>query len=420
MSINDCFVAPDKLVSLDDALALLAARLNPVTETEELPLADCSGRVLASDLVARVTVPPFMNAAMDGFAYRRADVPGATDLRVADRVAAGHPSTHRFGAGEAARIFTGAPMPEGLDTVAMQEDCIVETRDGTEFVRVPAMLASGANIHHAGLDFSVGQTVVEAGRRLRPQDVGIAAAAGHARLRVHRPLRVAVFSTGDEVVEPGEPLRPGAIYSSNRHALMALAGRLGCAVEDLGNLPDDLDVTARALAEASQRVDLLITTGGVSVGGEDHVRAAVERNGEIHLWRMLIKPGKPTALGRVGPAAFVGLPGYPVSAQVMFMIFARPVIHRLSGAVAEPVSPWRFKVASASSYTKNTARREFVRAKLETGADGAPQARLYRAQDSNVISSLVETDGLVDLREETKRIAPGMPVDFIPYSALHW
>lgn len=423
MPINDCFVAPDKLVSLDDALDLLAARLEPVTGVEELPLAACSGRVLASDVVARATVPPFMNAAMDGFAYRHAEVSaaaGVEGLRVADRVAAGHPSAHRFTAGEAARIFTGAPVPEGLDTVAMQEDCVVETRDGTEFVRLPPTVTVGANIHLAGSDFSAGQIVVKGGRRLRPQDVGIAAAAGHARLTVRHRLRVAVFSTGDEVVEPGEPLRPGAIYSSNRHALMALAGRLGCAVEDLGNLPDDLDVTARALAQASERVDLLITTGGVSVGGEDHVRAAVERNGEIHLWRMLIKPGKPTALGRVGRAAFVGLPGYPVSAQVMFMIFARPVIHRLSGALAEPISPWRFKVASVSSYAKNTARREFVRARLEAGPDGAPQARLYRVQDSSVISSLVETDGLVDLREETKRIEPGTAVDFIPYSALHW
>jgi molybdopterin molybdotransferase len=420
MSINDCFVAPDKLIPLDDALAQLAARLSPVTATEDLPLAECHGRVLAADVVARVTAPAFANAAMDGFAFRHADLAGARPLTVVDRIAAGHPSARDFAAGEAARIFTGAPMPEGLDTVAMQEDCKTETRDGADVVTLPAEIARGANVHPAGLDFAAGQAVVKAGRRLRPQDVGMAAAAGHARLTVHRRLKVAVFSTGDEIVEPGAPLRPGAIYSSNRHALMAWAAGLGCAIEDLGNLPDDLEVTARALHDASVRADLLITTGGVSVGGEDHVRAAVERNGAIHLWRMLIKPGKPTALGHVGKAAFVGLPGYPVSAQAMFMMFARPVILRLSGALAEPMAPWRFRVASASSYRKNTARREFVRAKLEPGPDGAPQARLYRVQDSVVLSSLVDSDGLVDLREDTKRVEPGTMVDFIPYAGVQW
>jgi len=418
-SLNDCFVAPDKLISLDQALAHLAERIVPVTGIEELPLALCPGRILARDVVAQVTVPPFANAAMDGFAFRHGDG-AAGPLRVVERIAAGHPSAHRFGPGEAARIFTGAPMPQGLDTVAMQEDCTTATNDGAEHVTLPQGLAPGANVHFAGNDYSAGQTVVRAGRRLRPQDVGMAASAGHPRLAVHRRLKVAVFSTGDEVTEPGEALRPGAIYSSNRHALMALAGRLGCAVEDLGNLPDNLDVTARALKDASERVDLLVTTGGVSVGGEDHVRAAVERNGAIHLWRMLVKPGKPTALGNVGKAAFVGLPGYPVSCQVMFMMFARPVILRLAGAVAEPIAPTRFRVPSASSFGKNTARREFVRARLEAGPGGTFHARLFKKQDSSVLSSLVESDGLVDLREETKRIEPGEMVDFIPYSALHW
>ncbi len=422
MSINDCFVAPDKLIPLDDALAQLTTRLTPATGTEEVPLAAAAGRILAADVVARVTAPSFANAAMDGFAFRHEDLARADDhgLRVADRIAAGHPSAHRFAAAEAARIFTGAPLPDGLDTVAMQEDCAVTGSGAEERVVVPATVAKGANIHRAGLDFTAGSVVVQRGRRLRPQDVGMAAAAGHARVSVHRRLKVAVFSTGDEVVEPGDPLRPGAIYSSNRHALMAWAAGLGCAVEDLGNLPDDLDVTARALAEAAERVDLLITTGGVSVGGEDHVRAAVERNGAIHLWRMLIKPGKPTALGNVGRAAFVGLPGYPVSCQVMFMMFARPVILRLAGATAEPVAPRRYRMLSASTYAKNSARREFVRASVEVDTDGTQRARLFRVQDSVVLSSLVDSDGLVDLREDVRRIEPGTPVEFIPYAAVQW
>lgn len=423
MTLNDCFAAPDKLVSLDEALAYLAERVHPVAEIEELPLAACAGRVLAGDVVARVTSPPFANAAMDGFAFRHADL--AADgsgalLRVAARIAAGHPSDYRFLPGEAARIFTGAPMPATLDTVVMQEDCAIETHDGHEWVRVPAGVAHGHHVHAAGQDFCAGDAVLKAGRRLRPQDVGMAAASGNPRLPVYKPLRVAVFSTGDEVIEPGEPLPPGAIYSSNRHALMALAAGLGCVITDLGNLPDDLEVTAGALARAAQSHDLLITTGGASVGGEDHVRAAVEKNGAIHLWRMLVKPGKPTALGNVGPAAFVGLPGYPVSAQVMFMIFARPVILRLAGAVAEPMSAWRFRVPAAFAYAKNTARREFVRARLESNGEAGPAAQLFRAQDSSILSSLVETHGLIDLREETKRVEPGQMVDFIPYQTLQW
>jgi len=416
-ALADRFAAPGGMIPLDQAHAYLAERIAPAVSAEEVPLAACAGRVLAEDVVARVTSPPFANAAMDGFAFRAADLAAGAPLRVADRIAAGHPSLHRFAPGETARIFTGAPLPEGLDTVAMQEDCAEE--EGGARVRIPASTAPGANVHRAGLDFSAGETVLEAGRRLRPQDVGMAAAAGYPRLKLRQRLRVAVFSTGDEVKEPGETLAPGEIYSSNRYALLALAAGLGCDTEDLGNLPDDLAVTARALARAAERVDLLITTGGVSVGGEDHVRAAVEREGAIHLWRLMVKPGKPTALGHVGRAAFVGLPGYPVSAQVMFMVFARPVILRLAGAVREPMLPQPLRVASASGYAKGTARREFVRARLETGPEGAPRARLYRVQDSVVLSSLVQSDGLADLRETTKRVEPGEMLDFIPYAALH-
>lgn len=422
MRPNDRFAAPEKLISLDQALAYLAERIEPVVGTEEVPLAAAAGRVLAADLVARVTSPPFDNAAMDGFAVRFADLaPGMpTTLRVADRIAAGHASGRRFAPGEAARIFTGAPIPDGLDSVIMQEDCAVEERDGAEYVRVPAGIPRGKYVHAAGQDFAAGATLLRAGHRLRPQDVGIAAAAGAPRLSVFRRLRLAVFSTGDEVREPGEALPAGAIYGSNRYALISLAAGLGCAVSDLGNLPDDVDTTARALSEAARGNDLLLTTGGVSVGGEDHVRAAVERDGAIHLWRMLLKPGKPTALGNVGAAAFIGLPGYPVSAQVMFMILARPLILRLSGATREPMSAWRFRLPAAFAYDKNTQRREFVRARLEAGADGAPRASLFRSQESSLISSLVESDGLIDLREEVRRVEPGAPVDFIPYQTLQW
>ena len=229
-----------------------------------------------------------------------------------------------------------------------------------------------------------------------------------------------VFSTGDEVVEPGQPLPEGAIYGCNRHSVAALCTGMGCVVEDLGNIPDDLEKTVACLEVAAGRCDLLITTGGVSVGDEDHVRAAVERLGAIHLWRLAVKPGKPTALGHVSGVPFVGLPGYPVSAVVTFMMIARPVILRLAGAVAEPLRPQRYPVRAAFGFDKNHSRRQFVRVSLRDGEDGRPEALLYRSQEPNVLSSLVDSDGLVDLRESLRQVRPGDMVDFIPYAVLQW
>jgi molybdopterin molybdotransferase len=411
------------LIPLDQALAFLAERLTPVVTPEHVPLAEACGRVLAEDVVAGANSPPFASAAMDGFAFRAADLPAGGEsplLPVVARVAAGHVATVRIGPGHAVRIFTGAPLPDGVDTVAMQEDCQVERRGEDELVRLPAGQARGTYVRQVGEDFTAGTVVLRAGRRLRPQDVAMAASVGRPHLSVFRRLRAAVFSTGDEVVEPGQALPPGKIYSSNRYALMALAGGLGCAVTDLGNLPDRLDVTRRALLSASEGHDLLITSGGVSVGGEDHVRDAVASAGTLHLWRMAIKPGKPTALGHVGKAAFIGLSGYPVAAQVTFMMLARPVILRLSGALAEPMLPWHFQVPSTFSFVKTTARRQFVRARLQVGDGGRSEAILYRSQEPNVVSSLVDSDGLINLGEEVRHVAPGDIVDFIPYQTVQW
>lgn len=418
MLLNDCFMAPGGMVTLDQALAFLADRVEPVVGSEVLALPDCADRVLAEAVAAERDQPPFANSAMDGFAYRHADAPAGGELALVARVAAGHPLTEPPPEGTAVRIFTGAPMPPGLDTIAIQEDCQTFARDGREWVRIPLGLARGNYVRDAGEDFRAGATLLGPGRRLRPQDLAIAATAGRPELRVHRRLRVGVFSTGDELVEPGKALPYGSIYDGNRYALAALAGGLGCAVTDLGNLPDDLAVTAAALLEASRSFDLLLTAGGVSVGGEDHVRAAVETNGAINLWRIKIKPGKPTALGHIGDCAFVGLPGNPVSAEVMFMIFARPVILRLAGAVAERPSPVRYRIPAGFAFDKDHERREFLRARLDAAEDGSPLVRLHRGQGSHIISSLVESDGLVDLAEGPRFIQRGEPVEFIPYSAL--
>jgi molybdopterin molybdotransferase len=307
-------------------------------------------------------------------------------------------------------------MPTGLDTVAMQEDCRL---DGNT-VHVPGQMQPGDWVWPAGQDFFAGTVVLRHGRRLRAQDVAMAASVGRSSLPVYRRLRVGVFSTGDELVEPGRPLGEGQVFGCNRQGILALVRGLGCETEDLGNIPDRLDLSKQRLSAASERCDLLITSGGVSVGGEDHVRDAVQSLGAIHLWRMAIKPGKPTAFGHVGKSVFVGLPGYPVSSLVTFMMIARPVILRLGGAVAEPMHPWRFPVKAAFSFDKNHPRRQFIRVSLRSGADGRPEALLYRSQEPNVLSSLVESDGLVDLREDLRSVAPGDLVDFIPYPVLQW
>lgn len=416
LDLNDCFKAPDTLIRLDEVLVLLDARLTPVVGREAVPLAQAAGRVLAEDIVAGHTVPPFPCAAMDGFAFRASDLAaeGETGLRITARIAAGHPHHGTFGPFEAARIFTGAPVPAGLDTVVMEEDTRVEG----DMVFLPPGLTRGTFVRPAGEDFSAGSVVLHAGRRLRPQDVAMAGTAGRAEVTVFRRLRVAVFATGDELVEPGQPLRDGALYSSNRFGLAAAARALGCEVSDLGTLPDRPEVIRAALDDASRSHDLLVTCGGVSIGGEDHVRAVVESLGAIHLWRMAIKPGKPTALGTVGPAAFVGLPGYPVSSLVIFMIIARPVILRLSGATAEPLAPPRLKVRAAFSFSKKHKRRQFLRAALRVGEDGLPEVVAWPTQEPSVLSSLTGTDGLVDLAEDATSIAPGDMVDFLLYQQV--
>ncbi len=418
MTFNDCFRSPETLVPLDQALDLLAANVHPVTQVENVSTFTAARRILAQDLVSSVTNPPFDSSAMDGFAFRFADLAQAADgsLKVTARIAAGLFHTGAFAVGEAAQIFTGAPLPAGLDTVAMQEDC---TLDGDR-LRLPSGLKIGNFVRRTGEDYTTGTTVLPQGKRLRPQDVAIAAAIGRAELPVYARLRIGVFSTGDEVVEPGRPLPDGAIYGSNRHAVAALCAGLGAQIEDLGNIPDDLNATIARLNDAAARCDLLITTGGVSVGGEDHVRAAVDHLGAIHLWRLAIKPGMSTAFGHVGAVPFVGLPGNPVSAQVAFMLIARPVILRLSGATAEPIHPQRFPVRAAFSFRKDHPRRQFLRVSVETGEDGAPQAVLYRSQEPNILSSLVNTDGLVDLRENLRQVQPGDMVEFLPYAVLQW
>jgi molybdopterin molybdotransferase len=410
---EDCFAFGGALLGVDAALALIDERVTPVVGEETVPLGEACGRILARDLVAQIDVPPHANSAVDGYAVAHADLLPDQDtvLPVGGRAAAGHPLGRPAARGEAIRIFTGAAMPDGADTVMMQEDCVVEAGR----VRLAPGIKQGANRRHAGEDVARGAVALPAGRRLKPADLGLAGALGNDRLPVFRALRVALLSTGDEVREPGAALAPGAIYDANRVMLMALLRGLGCTVSDLGIRPDRAAALADTLATASAGHDLIVTSGGVSTGEEDHVRAAIERLGRIDFWRLAIKPGRPVALGQVKGVPLIGLPGNPVAAALTFAVLARPLILRLAGAAAEP--PLLFRVAAGFAYRKKAGRREYLRASLER--DGASLiARRYPRDGAGILSSIVQSDGFVVLDETVSDLAAGAPVDFLPFSEV--
>ena len=411
---DDCFAFGGDLMRTEEALGLLEDRLVPVVDNEDVPLRAAAGRVLAADFCAARAVPPHDNAAVDGYAVFFDDLAkeGDTRLPVTGRIAAGHPLERDARQGEALRIFTGAPMPDGPDTVLMQEDCTTEA----EHVIIPPGIRRGANRRHAGEDIEKGGIILRAGQRLRPQDIGLAASVGCAALTVYRRLRVAVFSTGDEVREVGEDLPPGCIYDSNRYAVSALLESLGCEVGDLGILPDRYEAIRDALADAAGNVDLIVTSAGVSTGEEDHVRGAVEALGAIHFWRLAIRPGRPLALGQVAGTPFIGLPGNPVAVMVTFMRFARPAILLLMGAT--DIAPNVFRVRAAFGYTKKRTRREWLRASLFTDSDGVLAARRFPREGAGILTSMVESDGLIELSEELTQLDPGTMVDFLPFSEV--
>ena len=397
--------------SLDQALASLLAAVAPLGRTETVSTFDALGRVLAADVVSQLDVPPADNTAMDGYALRAADVsaPG-TVLPVAQRVPAGVVGAQHQ-AGTAARIFTGAQIPLGADAVVMQEQCEAVQGEGYGSVKVNAEVQAGQWIRRRGEDVAQGATVLAAGARLHAASLGLAASVGAASLQVAVRPRVALFSTGDELVMPGEPLKPGAIYNSNRFLLRGLLHALGCEVIDLGIVPDKLDATRAALREAASKADLIITSGGVSVGEEDHLRPAVQAEGQLDLWQIALKPGKPLAFGRVQSSWFIGLPGNPVSSLVTFLMLVRPVILRLQGATA--LTPRRYAMRADFAWPKPDRRREFLRARMNE----AGGLDLFPNQSSGVLTSAVWGDGLVD-NPAARPIAAGDTVAFIPFSEL--
>ena len=414
---DDCFAFSGPLLPIAEMERLIAERVTPVAEIEEVGLATALGRVVAADVVATEDLPPFDNSAVDGFAVRHADLDPDRDTRliIVDRAMAGHGAVHALGAGQAIRIFTGAPMPSGADTVFMQEDCRVEA----DAVVVPPGLERGANSRSAGEDVRAGAVMLPAGRRLTAPDLALAAALGATRLAVRRKLRVALFSTGDEVVDPGVARPAAAIFDANRHLLRGLLEKFGADTTDLGILPDQRPALQGAIAAAAADHDLVVTSGGVSTGEADHVRAAVEQIGRLVFWRVAIKPGRPVAMG-VLPSkhgtAFAGLPGNPAAVYVTFVRVVWPLLLRLAGA--EPRQPMALPVRATFAYRKRRGRREYVPVTLRTAGDGVVEAVKFPRDGAGVITSLTETDGLVELGEDVTEIAPGASVKFLSYAAL--
>ncbi|ABM37536.1 molybdopterin molybdotransferase MoeA [Polaromonas naphthalenivorans] len=399
------------LKPLDLALAELLAFAAPLTPAENVSTFDADGRVLAQDLLSGLDVPAHDNSSMDGYAVRCADWAGAdTLLQVRQRIPAGS-SGHLLAPASAARIFTGAPIPPGADAVVMQEDC--DAVDGG--VRIRVQPRPGQWIRRRGEDVAAGEVVLHCGERLSPASLGLAASIGFGRLQVAPRVRVALFSTGDELVMPGDvapaDMKPGATYNSNRFFLRALLQRLGCIVTDLGIVPDRLDATIEALRGASRQHDLVLTSGGVSVGEEDHIKPAVQALGQLNLWHLAMKPGKPFAYGKIAAAHFLGLPGNPVSSFVTFLLLVRPFILKLQGATA--LAPESIALPAHFDCAKADKRREFLRVRL----NAAGGLELFSNQSSGVLTSAVWGDGLVD-NPAGQTIAHGDTVRFMPFSAL--
>jgi molybdopterin molybdotransferase len=409
---------PRPLLSLDEALALLVAGSTPyaITQTETVSTFDALGRVLAADVLSALNVPPEVNTSMDGYVLRAADVPVAgTVLPVTQRIPAGHVGGP-LQPGTAARIFTGGQVPAGGDAVVMQEQCEAVSGDGLGSVRVNTVPTAGQWMRRRGEDVQQGAAVLCAGQRLTPQALGLAASVGAATLTVRRRPRLALFSTGDELQNPGEVLRPGAIYNSNRYTLRALAQAAGCEVIDLGIVRDTLDATRAALREAAAVSDLIVTCGGVSVGEEDHLKPAARAEGELDDWQIAMKPGKPLAFGRVrradGEAALlVGLPGNPVSAFITFLLAVGPVLRVIQGM--DSAAPAGLSMRADFDWPRPDRRREFLRVQLN--AEGG--LSLFANQSSGVLTSAVWADGLVD-NPGSQAIARGDTVRFLPLSML--
>jgi molybdopterin molybdotransferase len=405
---DDCCASPG-LISVEQAIEKILSQAKPVEQDETIDILSGLNRVLAEDLHSTIDVPGYDNSAMDGYAVRSVDCQtSGSALPVTQRIPAGQVGT-LLEPGSAARIFTGAPVPEGADAIVMQEMC---EQDGNT-VTINTVVNAGSNVRRAGEDIAKGSAVLKTGKRLRAQELGLLASVGLAEFKVKRKLKVATFFTGDEIVSPGQPLAPGQIYNSNRYTLLGLLQAMDCEVIDLGIVPDTLEATVDVLKQAAAGADLVVTSGGVSVGEEDYVRIALEELGELSMWRIAMKPGKPVAFGKVDKALFMGLPGNPVSVFVTFLIFARALILKLQGTDDYLVK--RVSVIADFDWPK-IKRQEYLRVRLAQ-KDNQVVAQLYPHQGSGVLSSASWADGLVEVMIDSE-IKKGDMVSYLSFEGL--
>jgi molybdopterin molybdotransferase len=416
--IDDCFVLDKDRLPHDEAIAILKSRVRPVAGVEKVKPAEAAGRFLAEAVISPRSIPAHDNAAVDGYAFAHAayDQDKGARLKVIGQAAAGHPFNEAAAPDAAVRIFTGAVMPQGFDTVAMQEDVRLEQEGDDLWALIPPGLKQGANRRLAGEDAKAGAVLLEPGARLRPQDVASAAATGVGRLPCYAKLKVAILSTGDEILRPGETFSPGKVYDANAPMLRGLIQATGAEAVDLGVLPDKAELVKDALAAAARAYDVVILSGGASQGAEDHVVKSLDALGKRHLWQIAIKPGRPMSFGQIGDCVVLGLPGNPVAVFVCFLIYVRPVLTRLAGGVWP--EPQRFPLPAAFAQKKKVGRREFWRARLTTGASGRPEVAKFPRDGSGLISSLREADGLIEVVEDVAEVKEGDLVDFIPFTSF--
>ena len=414
--IDDCFVSDKPRLRHSEALAILQQRIAPVVASEQVELANAAGRILAQSVAAVLPVPAHTNSAVDGFSFAAADYDRDQGcvLPVSGRAAAGHALDTTPERATAVRILTGAVLPQGHDTVVMQEDVVVDTAERRTTVAIPAGLRPGANVRKAGEDVAAGATVLAPGAVLRPQDVAALASLGVADVRCFARLRVAIVSTGDEVVRPGAALAEGQVYDANAPMLASLVTSAGAVATDLGVLPDDLPQVKARLAEAAGQFDVIITSGGASRGEEDYLIAALDALGKRHLWQLAIKPGRPMSFGQIGDCVVLGLPGNPVAVLVCFLLYAWPLLRRMGGG--DWREPRRFPLPALFAFPgRKVGRREFWRGMLKETPSGLAVDKFAR-DGSGLISGLREADGLIDIPEDVVEVKPGDPVAFIPFS----
>lgn len=415
--IDDCFAHGDRRLTHAEALAILEARLTPVVGIERVPLAHAGGRIIAQEVSAKHPVPAHTNSAVDGFAFAHVDYSRAEGARlpVEGRATAGHALTVEPKRGAAVRIFTGAVMPAGLDTVAMQEDVRLVAGGDKSLAEIPAGLKPGANVRKAGEDVAEGTALFSPGMLLRPQDLAALASIGVADVACYAPLKVAIVSSGDEVVRAGAPLGLGQVYDANVPMLVPLIASAGVSAVDLGVLPDRREAVEACLADAARRFDVIISTGGASKGDEDHLVGALEKLGRRHMWQLAIKPGRPMSFGQIGNCAVVGLPGNPVAVLVCFLLYVRPLLRRMGGG-AWPREPRRYPLPALFDFTdRKTGRREFWRGMLRDTEQGLAVDKFTR-DGSGLITGLRVADGLIDIPEAAGDVRKGDLVGFIPFS----